>query len=201
MSKGIAKEALIILLLCRNKGNVPTNHRDKNYTIMNAEENIIAKFKAALADGDVQTLQYMLSFTERFEQMARNIKTYEQYLACGFTGKPSFDKYGWIDNEKELEDSKESVPIFREDRAELIIELCQLPNGKWVSGIFLTLSESGHCGGASIWGNQHPDRLSAYMESLKKALSFVQHSSCKYDMKYIKIIKQEIAAALQPCLF
>lgn len=124
---------------------------------MNTEENIIAKFKAALADGDVQTLQYMLSFTERFEQMARNIKTYEQYLSCGFTGKPSFDKYGWIDNEKELEDSKESVPIFREDRTELIAELCQLPNGKWVSGIFLTLSESGHCGGASIWGTQHPE--------------------------------------------
>lgn len=165
------------------------------------EETIIATFKTALADGDVKTLQYMLSFTERFEQMASNIKAYEKYLACGYTDKPSFDKYGWIDNDKIVNDIKESVTVFQDGRIGLTIELCQLPNDKWVSGIQLSLSESGHYGGVSIWSIQYPERQSAYIAALKSALSDVQHSSCKGDMKYIKIIRQEMAAALQPCLF
>ena len=143
----------------------------------------------------------MLSFTDRFEQMARNIRTYEQYLACGFTDGASFDKYGWINNDKVLENSKESVVIFQERRIGLTIEFCQLPNGNWVSGVLLTLSESGHYGGASIWDEQQPDRQSAYMASLKTALADVQHSSCKGDAKYAKIIKQKMAELLQPCLF
>jgi len=165
------------------------------------EENIIAKFKEALAKGDVPTIRYMLSFTERYDQMARNIKAYEQYLACGYTDKPSFDAYGWIDNDKVLEKAKESESIFQEDRFELIVELCQFPNGKWVSGIKINLSESGHYGGVSIWNTQYPNRHSAYMAALKSALADVQHSSCKSDFKYIKIIKQKMVAALEPSLF
>lgn len=165
------------------------------------EEKIINSFKTALADGDIKTLQYMLSFTDRFEQMARNIRTYEQYLACGFTDGPSFDKYGWINNDKVLENSKESVVIFQEGRIGLTIELCQLPNGNWVSGILLTLSESGHYGGASIWDEQYSDRQSAYMAALEIALADVQHSSCNGDAKYAKIIKQKMVELLQPSLF
>ena len=101
------------------------------------EEEIIKSFKTALANGDIKTLQYMLSFTDRFEQMARNIRTYEQYLTCGFTDAPSFDKYGWIDNDKDLEHSKESVVIFQDGSNGLTVELCQLPNNNWVSGILL----------------------------------------------------------------
>ena len=55
------------------------------------EEKIVARLKEALAKGDVATLQYMLSFTANFYQMADNIKTYEKYLACGYTDKPSLD--------------------------------------------------------------------------------------------------------------
>lgn len=143
----------------------------------------------------------MLSFTDRFKQMARNIRTYEQYLTCGFTDAPSFDKYGWIDNDKDLEHSKESVVIFQDGSNGLTVELCQLPNNNWVSGILLTLSESGHYGGASIWDEQHPDRQSAYMAALKIALADVQHSSCKGDARYAKIIQQKMVESLQLSLF
>lgn len=179
----------------------PTTGAINNTAMDRKEEKIIARFKSALAEGDLPTIRYMLAFTERFEQMAQNINTYEQYLACGFTDKPSFDRYGWIDNDRALKDKTESVMIFQEDRIGLTVELCQLPNGNWVSGIQLTLSESGSYGGTSIWNKQYTDRQSAYIAALKTALADVQHSSCKGDMKYIKIIRQEMAAALQPCLF
>ena len=84
------------------------------------EEEIINSFKDALANGDVQTLQYMLSFAGNYHQMAMNIRHYEQYLSCGYTGKPSFDKYGWIENGKEL---KENILGFlgREKQGLLIV--------------------------------------------------------------------------------
>ena len=46
--------------------------------------------------------------------MAMNIRHYEQYLSCGYTGKPSFDKYGWIENGKELKENIETVEVFED---------------------------------------------------------------------------------------
>ena len=101
------------------------------------EEEIINSFKDALANGDVQTLQYMLSFAGNYHQMAMNIRHYEQYLSCGYTGKPSFDKYGWIENGKELKENIETVEVFEDNGKYLSIELLQLANGNWVHGIRL----------------------------------------------------------------
>lgn len=168
---------------------------------MKTENEIIANFKAALNNGDVATLQYMLSFTDRFDQMARNIRSYEQYLACGYTDKPTFDKYGWIDNDKKLNTNVESLTVFDDGRQSLNIQLLCLANGKWVEGINIALSESGYVGGAGIWGTQFPTRHDALIAALKHALKIIQSSSCKADLKYIKVVKNKIIQELQPSFF
>lgn len=165
------------------------------------EEEIINSFKEALANGDVKTLQYMLSFTDNYYQMAQNIRYYEQYLSCGYTGKPSFSRYGWIDNGKELKEDVETVKIFEDNGKHLYIELLQLANGKWVHGIDLGLSESGYIDGADIWGTQYATRHDAYMEALRRALKMTTDFGKGTEMKYIKLIKEKMAESLQLSLF
>ena len=165
------------------------------------EEEIINSFKDALANGDVQTLQYMLSFAGNYQQMAMNIRHYEQYLSCGYTGKPSFDKYGWIENGKELKENIETVEVFEDNGKYLSIELLQLANGNWVHGIRLGLSERGYAGGADIWGTQYATRHDAYLAALKRALKMTSDSAKSTEMKYIKVIKEKMAESKQLCLF
>lgn len=165
------------------------------------EEKIVARLKEALAKGDVATLQYMLSFTANFYQMADNIKTYEKYLACGYTDKPSFDEYGWIDNYKKVEANAEKISVFEDGSKKLTVEVLQLANSKWVSGIDLMLAESGCLCGASIWNKQYNTRHEAYMAACETAMKDIQSSSNKNDKKYISYVKKKMAESLQLSLF
>ena len=166
-----------------------------------SEEKIIAEFKEALAKGDVATLKYMLSFTANFYQMADNIKTYEKYLACGYTDKPSFDEYGWIDNYKKVEANAEKISVFEDGSKKLSVEVLQLANGKWVNGIDITLAERGCICGATIWNEQYNTRHEAYMAACKTAMKYIKSSSNKNEQKYINIIKKKMAEESQPSLF
>ena len=165
------------------------------------EEEIINSFKDALANGYANSRQCMLSFTGNYYHMAQNRRHYEQYLSCGYTGKPSFDKYGWIENGKELKENIETVEVFEDNGKYLSIELLQLANGNWVHGIRLGLSERGYAGGADIWGTQYATRHDAYLAALKRALKMTSDSAKSTEMKYIKVIKGKMAESKQLCLF
>ena len=162
---------------------------------------ITEKIKKALEDDDIETLRYLLSFQQEFRALEMNVKTYEQFLKCGFTDKPTFDENGWLTNNKEMLKTMETKVIFEEDGKLLKLYLLELPNKKWITGISMMLHDCGTGGYPSVWGKQFDSKEIAIEHNLTNVIKNMKVRNITSEKKYIAILKAHIAECRQLSLF
>ncbi len=134
------------------------------------------------------------------DQCIRNRRHYEQWCECGFTGAPSFDLWGWIDNGRNMKPS-ETIILWSNGVVESYVECLQLPNGKWISGEHWMLSISGYAGGLSIWSHQYDSRIQALSDPMLRLIERIKRDGTTNDKKHIADIYKSLDSIRQMTLF
>lgn len=166
---------------------------------METEEELRASIEKAQEENDEATLAMFQPFGKGTRQQAMNYRHYEQWLSCGYEGEPQFNEYGWLTNEVPDKDIEEVV-LWGEDWHKAVVELAQVPNGKWVNGYNYMLSESGGCAGCSIWHTQYETRreaLNAALDRIKRQIE----SGTNADKKHLADIRKAKQCAIELSLF
>lgn len=149
----------------------------------NESEELMALIKKAEEEKDTSTLAKFQAFGKGTRQQAINYYHYQQWLSCGYQGKPIFNEYGWLKNEIPIE-NVEVVQLWKTGYHSASVSLFQLPNGKWVNGYSYMLSESGSCVGCSIWRKQYATRQGALNEALDRIKGQIENGT-NADKKHL----------------
>ena len=112
---------------------------------------------------------------ETFEQrqMRENQKYYEKWLACGFTGPMEVNEHGWFIPVLRLHYPVETMTVFDKKGYRASIEVCHLPNKKWVAASDLTCPLHGYGSACSVWDPQYETKneaITAELNRIEKAL-------------------------------
>lgn len=126
----------------------------KNY--VQKEDDYEKRLHKALNKGDSKTLAYFSRFGVDVRKQIMNVRNYEQYLLCGYTGEPHFNQYGWLDNESELRQLIHDEPVFSKNyQWHINVLTLQHPNGKWVAGVRFFFGITGSSVTPGIWSTWH----------------------------------------------
>lgn len=134
------------------------------------------------------------------EQACRNRRAYDQWLECGFSGEPSFDLFGRFDRDHNLK-AQETILLWPDGPIENTVECLQLPNGKWISGIHYMMSESGYCGGLSIWNHQYDSRIEALSKPMRDLIDKIKKDGKAKDREHIADVVKALDDIRQLSLF
>lgn len=178
--------------------------KERDYFIPKCYIPMYDRYDRAVEENDEKTLLWFHQFgSEEWErQMIENAHDYELYLSCGYTGKPSFNSAGWLENANGyfMRDQMEIVWVFKENGARAYVQLLHHPNDTWVSAIDITLSLGGCCGYPSVWDKQYPTRREALNAALDNIIRYVASGS-KAEQRLLPLVKQKRADTQQLNLF
>lgn len=155
---------------------------------MRTEEELLLLLRKAKENNDEEILKQFQEFGSNERQQVMNYRHYHQWLECGYEGSVSFDKYGWCTNEIPASDI-EKIELWHNDNTDNYIEVARIPNGKWVSGFFYFLTESGCASRCSIWGEKYDTRLKALDSVIKRIIEQIQ-SGTNADKKHLADLKK-----------
>ena len=166
------------------------------------EDDVEKRLHDAINNNDLEVIDYFEQFGEDVRVQIRNAATYEQYLLCGYTDKPSFNQYGWIDNDDKIRRSGHEEAIFTEGFIwHCNIRYMQHPNGKWVASASYNF---GDCGGSSlpgIWNSWYDSKEEAIRETLEHPIELLSKDGRAKAKKYLPILKKYVWNARQAALF
>ena len=125
---------------------------------------------------------------ERQERMNR--RWYKQWLSCGFTGKMEdrMNEYGWFRDRLDPA-TITKITVVKAKEADIEVEYTQLPNGKWVTGRWLTTKVDcmyGSVSGASIWDAQYDTKGEAVTAELDSILDAIKRNNPKALTEKVK---------------
>lgn len=179
--------------------------KKRNYYIPKSEEPLYERYDQAVENNDMEELNWFEQFrgTQGDRQMIANVKSYEQFLMCGYSGEPMLNEHGWLENEQalELKAKSEHIIIFKDGFSYMEIMLLQHPNGMWIAAMDYILSNEGFSMSPSIWSKQYLTRRSAMNAILDRLIEQVERSAFPKNKKYLSAIKQMRGAAGQLSLF
>ena len=155
---------------------------------MKTEEELLLLLRKAKESNNEEILKQFQELGSNERQQVMNYRHYHQWLECGYKGSALFDKYGWCTNEIPASDI-EKIELWHNENTENYIEVAQLPNGKWVSGCFYFLAESGCAGGCSIWGEKYNTRFEALNSAIKRITEQIQRGT-NADKKHLADLKK-----------
>ena len=179
--------------------------KERDFYICKVEVPMYERYDKAVEENNEEELKWFSQFgSEKWEnQMITNARAYEQYLSCGYKGKPRFNECGWIENgnHEELKEKTESVNVFKDGQCYAYVSILQHPNGMWVANEQYTLSLSGGGGYPGIWNQQYPTRRDALNAMLDSLIRHIENSSVQKDKKYLSIIRKMRGTTDQLSLF
>ena len=157
-------------------------------------------FEDAIRNNDVATLAKFKEFGDTDRRQIHNFAHYDQYLKCGYSDKPSYDKYGRINNDIPKEKVQTQL-LWEDGYATTMIEYFQLPNGKWVVGLKWSLAESGGWYGCDMWSSQFLSKNEAIRHELDFLKRQIERSSIKRDKIHMKDVDKARLELRQLSLF
>lgn len=140
----------------------------ENY--LSADEQDACKlFIETLQSNDESKIAWYTQFGSTPRQILMNECTYLKLIECGFEGF-ELNKYGWIEENKRNINiiNKVEFTTGKEHFVKNYYEVGQLPNGKFVHGLWYDLGGNGGGGvrGISIWNNQYNTQEECESEAL-----------------------------------
>ena len=179
--------------------------KERDYHICKVEMPMYERYDKAVEENDTEELEWFAQFgSPKWEnQMITNARCYEQYLKCGYTGKPRFDEHGWLTNGHctELKEGAETLEVFRDGQFHAVVMIVRHPNGTWTASCEYSLSISGGGAYPSIWGTAYHSRREALNASLDGIISHIEKSTVKSDQRYLSAVKRMRGATGQLSLF
>lgn len=143
----------------------------------------------ARAEHDKLTLRQFEHLGDSDHKRTINYARQDQYYnVCGYKGRLVFDEYGWVKNNVP-EESIEKIVLWKRDNGmEDYVEVAQLPSGKWITGYFYMMSESGGACACHIYRPQFDTRNKALEDVLKRIQEQIGRGTAK-DKKHLQDIQ------------
>lgn len=157
-------------------------------------------YNKAIEEKNEKILMEFGKYGKDKHHMIENYAVYTQFLACGYKDAPKYNEYGWCMNEVP-KSSKQHLILWGDQYHNSFLEFAQLPNGKWVYGYDYMLSESGACGGCSIFSTQFNSKNEAINAGLKQVEKSIKSSSKAVDLDKLPSIQKLKVNLSWPSLF